>query len=63
MEDHKARLRYFPGALLWNILHFVNPKLKNSAFDVAIIHLGVKGLLRSYQLNQLYLTKYRTHSL
>ena len=45
MEDHKARLRYFPGALSWDILHYVNPKLEDSAVNVAIIHVSVKDLL------------------
>ena len=63
VKHRKTRLRYFPDALSWDILHNVNPKLEVSGFDVAIIHVGVKGLLRTYQLNQLYPTKYITHSL
>ena len=54
MQDHKVRLRYFPGALSWDILHYVNLKLEDSVFDVAIIHISAKDLLNSQgHINQI----------
>ena len=36
IEDRKARFKYFPGTLSRDILHYVNPTLEESKFDVAI---------------------------
>ena len=40
-----SRFKYFPGALSWDIFHYVNPTLGESEFDVAIIHIGINNLL------------------
>ena len=45
IEDRRTRLKYFPGALSWNIEHYVNLTLEETEFDVAIIHVAVKDLL------------------
>ena len=42
---NKARFKYFPCALSRDILHYVNPTLEESEFDVAIIHIGINDLL------------------
>ena len=44
IEDRKARFKYFPGALS-DVLHYVNPTLEESEFDIAIIHVGINDLL------------------
>ena len=45
IDDRKARFKYFPCALSRNILHYVNPTLEESEFDVTIIHVGINDLL------------------
>ena len=45
IEDRKARLKYFPGTLSRDILHYGNPTLEESKFDIAIIHVGINNLL------------------
>ena len=41
IEDDRARFKYFLDALSRDMLHYVNPTLEESEFDVTIIHLGV----------------------
>ena len=45
IEDRKARSKYFPCALSRDILHYINPTLEESEFNVAIIHVGINDLL------------------
>ena len=45
IEDSKARFKYFLGTLSWDILHYVNPTLEGSEFDIAIIPIGINDLL------------------
>ena len=45
IDDHKARFKYFPGALSRDISHYVNPALEEFEFDVATIHVGINDLL------------------
>ena len=45
IEDRKPRFKYFPGALSRDMLHYVNPTLEESEFDIAIIHVGMNDLL------------------
>ena len=46
MEDHKARLRYFRGALSWDILPYVNPTLETKHLMLQLYtQVRVKNLL------------------
>ena len=45
IEDHRARFKYFPGALSRDVLQHVKPILEESKFDIAIIHEGIHDLI------------------
>ena len=44
---HKGydQLKSFPGGTSEELLYYVKPTLKNKKFDVALLHVGVNGLL------------------
>ena len=43
----RARFKYSPGAASKELLHYVDVTLKESNFEVAVIHVGVKDLMKS----------------
>ena len=64
IEDRTARFEYFVNTSLQDMLHYINPTLEDSEFDVAVIHLGVEDTLNCQSdINQFNNpTKYRKHS-
>ena len=64
IEDRTARFEYFVNTSSQDMLHYINPTLEDSEFDVAMIHVGVEDTLNCQSdINQFNNpTKYRKHS-
>ena len=43
----RARFKYSPGATSKELLHYIDATLKESNFEVAVIPVGVKDLMKS----------------
>ena len=41
----RARFKHFPGALLKDLLHYIDPTLEEQNFEAAINHIGINGVL------------------
>ena len=64
IEDRTARFEYFVNTSSQDMLHYINPTLEDSEFDVAMIHVDVEDILNCQSdINQFNNpTKYRKHS-
>ena len=64
IEDRTARFEYFVNTSSQDMLHYINPTLEDSEFDVAMIHVGAEDTLNCQSdINQFNNpTKYRKHS-
>ena len=47
LTNGKARFKYFRGATSKELLHYIDPTLKESNFEVAVIHVGINDLMNS----------------
>ena len=43
----KVRFKYFPGATSRELMHYVDATLEEKIFEVAVIRVGVNGLINS----------------
>ena len=52
-----AKMKSFPGATSKEMLHYIEPTLKEGSFDTAIIHVGINDILKDKsenEMNELY---------
>ena len=47
-----AKMKSFPGATSKELLHYVDPTLKDGIYNTAIIHVGVNDLLNNKSINK-----------
>ena len=47
-----AKMKSFPGATSKELLHYVDPTLKDGIYNTAIIHVGVNDLLNNKSTNK-----------
>ena len=47
-----AKMKSFPGATSKELLHYVDPSLKDGIYNTAIIHVGVNDLLNNKSTNK-----------
>ena len=47
LNEGRARFKYFPGATSNDLLFYIEPKLGESKFDRAIIHVGINDFLNN----------------
>ena len=45
MITGRARFKHFPGALLKDLLHYIDLTLEEQNFEAAINHIGINGIL------------------
>ena len=64
IEDRTARFEYFVNTSSREMLHYINPTIEDSEFDVAMIHVGVEDtLICQSDINQFNNpTEYKKHS-
>ena len=64
IKDRTARFEYFVNTSSQEMLHYINPTIEDSEFDVAMIHVGVEDtLICQSDINQFNNpTEYRKHS-